>query len=176
MSLKLSDRAENFILHWGEMGTKWGINRTVAQVHALLYVWPDPLDTQTIADTLSVSRSNVSNCLKELQSWGIVERVQKMGDRKDYYETMEDVWEMFRIIAEERKKRELDPTLTVLRECTTDGESVEGKEQYALEQLTELREFLEQGAQVCDDIHEMDTDKIKKLIQTWDSVKSILPV
>ncbi|MFB6346626.1 MAG: GbsR/MarR family transcriptional regulator, partial [bacterium] len=159
MSVEVSDRAEQFILHWGEMGTRWGINRTVAQVHALLYVWPEPLDTQTIADTLSVSRSNVSNSLKELESWGIVDVVQKMGDRKDYYETMEDVWEMFRIITAERKKREIDPTLSVLRECTQGDNEAEGRDQYALERLTELRDFMEQGAGVCEDIQNMDAEK-----------------
>src|SRR5437879_10478675 len=94
---------QRFILHWGEMGTRWGINRTVAQIHALLYVSPRPLHAEEISDALSVARSNVSGSLKELQSWGIVKIVHVLGDRRDHFESMKDVWQMFRIIEEERK-------------------------------------------------------------------------
>src|SRR3954463_11949546 len=98
-----------FILHWGEMGTRWGINRTVAQIHALLFVSPKPMHAEEIAQTLGVARSNVSTSLKELQSWGIVRVAHVMGDRRDHFESMKDVWEMFRVITDERKKRETDP-------------------------------------------------------------------
>src|SRR5689334_25059566 len=108
---------EKFILHWGEMGTRWGINRTVAQIHALLFLSPKPLNAEEIAETLGVARSNVSNSLKELQGWGIVRVVHVMGDRRDHFESLKDVWEMFRTITDERKKRETDPTLGILREC-----------------------------------------------------------
>src|SRR6476620_7537873 len=100
---------EKFILHWGEMGTRWGVNRTVAQVHALLYLSPGPMNAEEIAATLSVARSNVSTSLKELQSWGIVRVVHVMGDRRDHFESMKDVWEMFQVILEQRKRREIDP-------------------------------------------------------------------
>ncbi len=90
--VKLSPAVEGFILHWGEMGTKWGINRTVAQIHALLYLSPDPLNAEQIAETLGVARSNVSNSLRELQGWGIVKVQHVMGDRRDHYESMKDVW------------------------------------------------------------------------------------
>src|SRR2546430_12458729 len=106
-----------FSLHLGEMGTRWGINRTVAQVHALLFVSPRPLHAEEIAATLSVARSNVSTSLRELQGWGIVRVAHVLGDRRDYFESMHDVWEMFKIILEERKRREVDPTIAVLREC-----------------------------------------------------------
>jgi DNA-binding transcriptional regulator GbsR (MarR family) len=107
---------QKFILHWGEMGTRWGINRTVAQIHALLYLSPRPLNAEEIATTLGVARSNVSTSLKELQNWGIVRVTHVMGDRRDHFESMKDVWEMFRVILDERKKRETDPTLHLLRD------------------------------------------------------------
>ena len=96
---------QKFVLHWGEMGTRWGINRTVAQIHALLYISSKPLHAEEIADTLGVARSNVSTSLKELQGWGIVKMVHVMGDKRDHFETLKDVWEMFRIVLDERKRR-----------------------------------------------------------------------
>src|SRR5687768_4440752 len=111
-----------FILHWGEMGTRWGVNRTVAQIHALLFVSPKALHAEEIADTLSVARSNVSTSLKELQGWGIVRIVHVMGDRRDHFESVKDVWELYRQVMDERKRREIDPTLTVLRDCVLDAD------------------------------------------------------
>ena len=113
---------EKFVLHWGEMGARWGINRTVAQVHALLFISPKPLHAEDIAQTLSVARSNVSTSLRELQNWGIVKVVHVMGDRRDHFESMKDVWEMFRQVLDQRKKREIDPTVALLRECVNESE------------------------------------------------------
>src|SRR5258707_5059323 len=119
----LTPVGQKFILHWGEMGTKWGINRTVAQVHALLYLAPKPLPADEISTTLSVARSNVSTSLRELQGWGIVRVVHVLGDRRDHFGTLKDVWESFRIVSEERKRREIDPTLNVLPECVREVKS-----------------------------------------------------
>src|SRR6267378_8066651 len=116
----LSPVAQRFILHWGEMGTRWGINRTVAQIHALLFLSPRPLNAEEIASTLGVARSNVSTSLRELQGWGIVRVTHLLGDRRDHFESLKDVWEMFRIIVDERKRREVDPTLELLRSCVGD--------------------------------------------------------
>src|SRR5438034_11660411 len=113
----LTPVAQKFILHWGEMGTRWGINRTVAQVHALLFLSPRPVPADEISTTLAVARSNVSTSLRELQGWRIVRVVHVLGDRRDHLESIKDVWEIFRIGAEERKRREIDPTLRVLDEC-----------------------------------------------------------
>ncbi len=113
----LTPVAQKFILHWGEMGTRWGINRTVAQVHALLFLSPKPVPADEISETLSVARSNVSTSLRELQGWGIVRVVHVLGDRRDHFESIKDVWEIFRIVSEERKRREIDPTLRVIGEC-----------------------------------------------------------
>ena len=117
---ELSPVMQKFILHWGEMGTRWGINRTVAQIHALLFLAEEPLSADRIADTLVVARSNVSTSLRELQNLHLVRVVHKVGDRRDLFEGSHDVWELFRTIVRERKTREFDPTVAVLREVTAD--------------------------------------------------------
>jgi DNA-binding transcriptional regulator GbsR (MarR family) len=141
--MSLSAIEQRFILHWGEMGTKWGINRTVAQIHALLYLSPKPLNAEDISTTLSVARSNVSNSLHELQGWGIVKVVHVLGDRRDHFESLKDVWEMFQIILDERKSREMDPTLSVLRELNQTDEALENKDEYAVARISEVLELLE---------------------------------
>src|SRR5436190_20766628 len=113
----LSPVQEKFILHWGEMGTRWGINRTVAQIHALLYLSSEPLHAEDIARLLSVARSNVSASLRELQGWGIVRIAHVLGDRRDHFESLKDVCQMFQIIVEERKPREGDATISLLKAC-----------------------------------------------------------
>ncbi|MDY6983651.1 MAG: MarR family transcriptional regulator [Pseudomonadota bacterium] len=115
--MKLNPVSERFIVHWGEMGSKWGVNRTVSQIHALLYLAGKPLPADEIADTLGVARSNVSNSLKELQNWKLIRVVHQMGDRRDHFETSTDVWELFRVVVQQRKEREFDPTIGVLRSC-----------------------------------------------------------
>ena len=114
--MQLTPVMEKFVLHWGEMGTRWGTNRSVAQIHALLYLAGKPLTAEEIADTLSIARSNVSNSLKELQGWGLIQLTHVLGDRRDHFTALGDTWEMLMAIAEERKKREVDPTLPVLRD------------------------------------------------------------
>src|SRR3989442_10129248 len=140
---RLSTVQEKFILHWGEMGTRWGINRTVAQIHALLYLSPRPLHAEEIARLLSVARSNVSGSLRELQGWGIVRVAHVLGDRRDHFESLKDVWEMFRIIVEERKRREIDPTLAILRECVAEAEKAKSTDETTKESLSALLEFFE---------------------------------
>src|SRR6476660_9928920 len=135
--------AQKFILHWGEMGTRWGINRTVAQVHALLFLSPVPMPADEISTTLAVARSNVSTCLRELQGWGIVKIVHVLGDRRDHFESQKDVWELFRQVLDERKRREVDPTLTILRDCVIEAEKAGRDEKYAKERLSDLLDFFE---------------------------------
>src|SRR5438046_9664293 len=136
--MKLNPVSEKFILHWGEMGARWGINRTVAQIHALLYLSPRPLHAEEIADTLGVARSNVSTSLKELQNWGIVRIAHVMGDRRDHFESMKDVWEMFRVILDERKKRESDPTLHMLRESVAEAKKSGQADAHTKQKLQEM--------------------------------------
>jgi DNA-binding transcriptional regulator GbsR (MarR family) len=114
--MELTPTAERFILHWGEMGSRWGVNRTVAQIHALLYLFGRPVAADEIADALGVARSNVSTSLKELQAWRLAKVVHVKGDRRDHFETSTDVWELFKLIVEGRRQREIDPTLTMLRD------------------------------------------------------------
>src|ERR1043166_9155528 len=126
--MNLSPAQQKFVLHWGEMGTRWGINRTVAQIHALLYISPKPLPADEICETLSVARSNVSSGVKELQSWGVAKIVHVMGDRRDHFASLKDVWHMFEIVLDERKRREIDPTLKILRESVAELEEGNGAE------------------------------------------------
>ena len=134
---------EKFILHWGEMGTCWGVNRTVAQIHALLYLAPEPLDAEEIARTLSVARSNVSTSIKELLSWGIIRKVHVLGDRRDHYESLGDVWEMFQIVLDERKKREIDPTIAILRDCLAETGGQSETDRHVQTRLEGMLSFME---------------------------------
>ena len=114
--MELTDIQRKFVLHWGEMGSMWGVNRTVSQIHALLFTRGKPMHAEELSETLNVARSNVSNSLKELQAWNLVRVTHVLGDRRDYFETSVDVWELFRTVVRERKEREFDPTIRVLRE------------------------------------------------------------
>ena len=114
--MQLTEIQRKFVLHWGEMGSLWGVNRTVSQIHALLFAHGKPLHAEELSETLNVARSNVSNSLKELQAWNLVRVTHVLGDRRDYFETSVDVWELFRTVVRERKEREFDPTVRVLRE------------------------------------------------------------
>ena len=157
----LTPVAQKFILHWGEMGTKWGINRTVAQVHALLFLSPKPLPADVISDTLSVARSNVSTSLRELQGWGIVRVVHVLGDRRDHFETAKDVWEIFRTVSEERKRREIDPTLRVLNECVLEIKTGAHGDAYTRERLESMLEFLTTVSGLFDEVLRMPAGALK---------------
>ena len=162
---KLGPVEQKFILHWGEMGTRWGINRTVAQIHALLYLAPEPLNAEQIAETLSVARSNVSTSLKELQSWGIVRVVHALGDRRDHFESTKDVWEMFRVVLDERKRREIDPTVSVLRSCVADLSKDRKAETYTRERLKEMLEFFEQVTELYQEFQRIPPKAARKFFQ-----------
>jgi DNA-binding transcriptional regulator GbsR (MarR family) len=174
--VELTSVMQKFILHWGEMGTRWGINRTVGQIHALLYLAPRPLHAEEIADTLGVARSNVSTSLKELQSWGIVRIAHVMGDRRDHFESMTDVWEMFRLILDERKKRETDPTLHLLRELSAQAEKRGEAEPRVRERLAEMRSFFELMTQWYEQTRKMPTPAVVKMCKLGDKVARLLGV
>ena len=169
--------AQSFILHWGEMGTKWGINRTVAQIHALLFISEEPLNAEDICNRLGVARSNVSNSLKELQNWGIVSVVHLAGDRRDHFESVKDVYELFRIIATERKRREIDPTLRNLRKSADEaGETNDQADAYAKGQLEELLEFFEMISDFYDKMDKMPTKSAVKMFRMGDKIAKTLGV
>ncbi len=139
--MTLTPAARKFVLHWGEMGQAWGINRTMAQVHALLFISPHPLDAEEISLLLDVSRSNVSTSLRELITWGVVRRVHLIGDRRDRFEALKDVMETFRVIMAERKRREMDPTIALLEHCVVEAEKAGPVEQYTRDQLQKMLDF-----------------------------------
>lgn len=170
---KLTPITEKFVLHWGEMGARWGINRTVAQIHALLYLSPKPLNAEEIAGTLGVARSNVSNSLKELQTWGIVRVTHVLGDRRDHFESMKDVWEMFQIILDERKRREIDPTLTLLRECMAEAEK--GRADADLKKrLHNMIDFFETMTRWYVDLRRLPTGAVIKFVKMGGKVRKLL--
>jgi DNA-binding transcriptional regulator GbsR (MarR family) len=173
----LSPVAEKFIVHWGEMGTRWGLNRTVAQIFALLYISPRPLNAEEIAGTLDVARSNVSTSLRELQGWGIVKVVHVLGDRRDHFETMKDVWEMFRVVLDGRKRRECDPTLNLLRECVAEAgraSGTAGEDAHLKGRLERMLEFFETMMAWYDSLRRLPTDALQKLVRLGDKVRKFL--
>jgi len=172
--VKLSPVQQKFILHWGGMGSKWGINRTVAQIHALLYIWPQPLHAEDIAETLDVARSNVSNSLKELQGWGIVKVVHVMGDRRDHFESLSDVWEMFQIILDERKRRECDPTLELLRECIAEAEAAGAREAHTRERLGKMFEFFQTMTGWYSQIRRLPSVAVIRFVKMGDKIRKML--
>ena len=165
---------QKFILHWGEMGTRWGVNRTVAQVHALLYVSPKPLNADDIIETLEVARSNVSTSLKELQGWGIVRLVHVQGDKRDHFESMKDVWEMFRVVMDERKKREFDPTMRMLHECIAEAAKDKTTDAYTEERLRELYKFFETTSALYVQVRRWPTAAMFKFMKAGDKVLKLL--
>ena len=172
--MKLTAVQEKFILHWGEMGARWGINRTVAQVHALLFLSPKPLNAEELTETLSVARSNVSNSIRELQGWRIVKLVHVMGDRRDHFESMKDPWEMFRVVLDERKKREIDPTLVMLRDALAELEAEKQKDAYTAERLRSLQDFFETTSAWYNQVKQWPTTAIVKFIRLGDKVLKVL--
>jgi DNA-binding transcriptional regulator GbsR (MarR family) len=171
---KLSSVQQKFILHWGEMGTRWGINRTVAQIHALLFISPKPLNADQIVEALDVARSNVSTSLKELQGWGIVRLVHVLGDKRDHFESMKDVWEMFRVVLDERKKREIDPTLAMLRTCIAEAEKDKETDDYTEQKLRELADFFDTTTAWYGQIRQWPTGALTKFVKAGDKIQKWL--
>ncbi|MCP4539669.1 MAG: MarR family transcriptional regulator [Chloroflexi bacterium] len=157
------------------MGSTWGINRTVAQIYALLYLAPEPLTAEEISTTLSVARSTVSTGLRELQGWGIVKSVHALGDRRDHFETMSDVWELFRAIVNEHKRRAIDPTLGVLRESVAD---IQGSDEpdHVKDNLQEMLNFFETITTIYSQVEQMPTSILLKIAKLGDRFSNALSV
>ena len=169
---KLTDIQRQFILHWGEMGTRWGISRTVAQIHALLFLSPDPMNAEQIAETLNVARSNVSTSIRELESWGIAHPVHVLGDRREHYESLKDVSEMFVRIMELRKRRELDPTLQLLRKSLAQLER-EPAGDYTRERLQEMAQFFEASSEAYEQVHQLSPETWHGLLKARGKLKKL---
>jgi DNA-binding transcriptional regulator GbsR (MarR family) len=168
---KLTAVQEKFVLHWGEMGFRWGINRTVAQIHALLYLSPRPLHAEEICETLGVARSNVSNSLRELQNWRIIKIVHVLGDRRDHFESMKDVWEMFRMVLDERKKREMDPTREMLRHCLDELGKGGKTDPYTHDRLTQMQDFFETMSRWYGELEKLSTPALIKFVRLGERLR-----
>jgi DNA-binding transcriptional regulator GbsR (MarR family) len=171
----LTDSTRQFILHWGEMGTRWGVNRTVAQVHALLYLSPESLTAEDIAETLSVARSNVSTSLKELQSWDLVQIDSRIGDRRDFFRTSADVWTLFLTVVEQRVQREVIPTLTMLRGCAVQARAEHPSQPAITDRIIAMQVLLEEFHAWYSQIKKLPPASLRSLIRIGNGITRILP-
>ena len=163
-----------FVLHWGEMGGQWGVNRSVAQIHALLYLSERPLHAEEMSDMLRIARSNISNSLKELMGWKLIRRVPVMGDRRDHYEAEVDLWQMLTRIAQGRKEREIDPAAAALRSCLAEAEGDKRVSATARQRLVEMQRFVETLNRWYDQMLGVPPAKIMALIRMGARVVNFL--
>ncbi|MEL6946683.1 MAG: GbsR/MarR family transcriptional regulator [Pseudomonadota bacterium] len=170
----LSSTEQDFIYHFGEMGSKWGINRTVGQIYALLFLSEDALNAEQIVERLSISRSNVSMSLKELQSWELVRIGHVAGDRRDYFTTPDDLWTIVRTLVEQRKKREIDPTLSKLRELQIQADRGAEPPDYATRRIGELRELIELLTGWYDDMNRLETERLVQLLALGSKLQGLI--
>jgi DNA-binding transcriptional regulator GbsR (MarR family) len=171
---KLPGAVERFILEWGDMGGQWGVNRSVAQIHALLYLSERPLTAEEIAETLGMARSNVSNSIKELAGWKLVRRVPMLGDRRDHFEAETDLWEMVTRIAQGRKEREIDPAAAALRACLADAEGDRRVSPVAKKRLAEMEKFVGTLSGWYDQMLGVPAPKLMALIRMGSKVASLV--
>ncbi len=166
---------ERFVLKWGDMGSAWGVNRSVAQIHALLYLSGHPLTAEDISDTLGIARSNVSNSLKELVGWNLIRRVPILGDRRDHFEAESDIWELVTRIAVGRKAREIDPVMDMLRSALSEAESDRRVENETRKRLAEMLDFTVSADRWFQQILGLPRGKLKMLMKLGNKVARILP-
>ncbi len=160
----LSPTVQRFILHFGEMGSRWGINRTIGQIYALLFVAPKPLNAEDISEHLGFSRSNVSMSLKELNSWNLIITQHLPDDRRDYFSAPDDVWRIFQTLAEERKKREIDPTLSFLRDAILEPVT-SSEDKHAQARMQRMHELIELVMGWFDDVRHLEQERLTKLMK-----------
>ena len=173
--MDLPPLTQRFVMHFGEMGSRWGINRTVGQIYALLYVSSKPLNADEVGEALGFSRSNVSMGLKELQSWNLVRLIHQPNDRREYFQAPEDVWAIFRTLAAERRKREIDPTLSMLRDALMEQPS-NSADIYAQERMKQMHGFIELMTDWLDDVQKMDSATLTSLMQMGSTVQKLLGI
>ncbi len=164
---------ERFVAHFGEMGSRWGMNRTVSQIYALIFISREPLNADQIAETLSFSRSNVSIGLKELQSWRLVKLRHFPGDRREYFEAPADVWDIFRTLVEERRRREVEPTLTMLRDALLEAPGT-AEEQHAQARMKQMHDLIELSSRWFDDVQRLDERTLVQLMKLGAKVQKVL--
>ena len=172
--MKLTETMTKFVLHWGEMGNRWGVNRSVAQIHALLYLSPDALTAEEVADTLGLARSNVSNGLKELQAWELISIAHVLGDRRDHFQAEQDVWSMLKKVVEGRKRREIDPTIDLLRKCVDDMADEQDTPKEVRERITGTLEFLEETSKWYEQVDKLPRAVLIKLMRMGAKISSLV--
>jgi DNA-binding transcriptional regulator GbsR (MarR family) len=170
---QLSPLVRSFVAHFGEMGSRWGINRTVGQIYALIFVAPSALNADDIAEALEFSRSNVSMGLKELQAWRLVNLRHLSGDRREYFEAPHDAWEIFRTLAEERRRREIEPTLSMLRNALLEEPKTE-EDRIALQRMKGMHDLIELTTTWFDDVQSMDQQTLSRLMKMGAKVQKVL--
>jgi DNA-binding transcriptional regulator GbsR (MarR family) len=173
---RLPIAVERFVLHWGDLGSRWGVNRSVSQIHALLYLSDRPLTAEEIADLLGLARSNVSTSIKELTGWNLIRRVPVMGDRREHFEAEADVWEMFMRISAGRKERELDPAIAALRACVAEAQGDGRVNPVANARLKALLEFVETLDRWYAQMLTVPKQKLAALIRLGTRIVGYLPV
>lgn len=171
--MKLNPTSQKFILHWGEMGSQWGVNRTVAQIHALLFIVARPMHAEEIAETLNVARSNVSNSIKELQSWKLVHIEHQLGDRRDYFTTSGDIWNLFRAICEERQRREIEPTLAFLAELIQTQEFAQESETVQ-QRIRNTHDFVDTLTTWSKEMLKLPTVTLAKILKKGAKIQKLL--
>ena len=172
--MQLTDTMQRYIVHWGEMGSRWGMNRSVAQIHALLYLSEKPLNADEIGETLGIARSNVSTGLKELASWELVQITHVLGDRRDFFTAQHDTWEVIRVIIEGRKRREIDPTLAALRECVAQLKSDKETPESVRERIVTQLEFLETVTRWFDAMKRIPRKTLLKLMRMGERIAKVI--
>ena len=172
---KLPAVVERFILQWGDMGDEWGVNRSVSQIHGLLYLAEAPMTAEDIADTLGMARSNVSNSIKELLALNLIRRVPILGDRRDHFEAETDIWEVAARIAAARKEREIDPAIAALRACVADASDDPTVSPVAGKRLKEMLAFTELVERWYTQMLGVPRPRLVALIKLGEKIVSLLP-
>lgn len=173
--MTLDPLVQSFVLHFGEMGGRWGVNRTVGQIYALLFVSDRPLNAETITEALGIARSNTSMGLKELEAWHLVRKRHLPGDRRDYFETPDDVWQILRILAEERRKREIDPTLSLLRDILMEAPAT-AEALHAQDRMRQMHDLIELLTGWADEVKTLTNEDIRQLLGLGSGVARLLEV
>ena len=165
---------ESFVAHFGEMGSRWGINRTVGQVYALLLVSEAPLNADEIGEALGISRSNVSISLRELEGWQLVKLTRKPGDRREYYATLGSIWDIFKAVAAERRRREVEPTLSMLRQALLTDPAANEADRYALSRMREMYDLAEMANNWFDELQSLSPESMRQLMGLGSKVQKLL--
>ena len=172
--MQMTPLVAQMVRHWGEMGSRWGISRSMAEVHALLHFSARPIPADEISQLLKIARSNVSGCLKELQAWGVIRMVHLPEDRREHFESINDVWRLFEVLLDERKRREMDPTLKALRECSAQDNQTGQDSEETRRRLAEMLEFFEMMDAWYGEIRRMPIQSRVRLVKAANRIRSWL--